>query len=245
MKEPALLSGLVALLLAMAHIFASKIKFLQEIPRSKWLSAAGGVSVAYVFIHVLPELEEWQRIFEEESKLSFLQHHLYLVALLGLAIFYSIERAAKLSKESERNIPKEEEDSYPGIFWLHIISFAVYNLLIGYLLIHRDQGGLISLLIFAVAMGLHFLVNDFGLYDHYKHRYTQKGRWIVSLSIITGWLIGLMTEISESRLAVIFAFIAGGIILNVLKEELPEERKSNFWAFFAGIFVYSILLVMM
>lgn len=244
MKELMFASGLAAVLLALVHIFANKIVFLQEIPRSKWLSAAGGVSVAYVFIHILPELEEWQSRFEEENELSFLQHHLYLVALFGLAMFYSIERAAKLSKQSNRNIPKEVEATYPGIYWLHIISFSVYNMLIGYLLIHRDRGELISLLLFAIAMALHFLVNDFGLYDHYKRRYTQNGRWIVSVSIIAGWLIGLLTEISESGLAIIFAFIAGGVILNVLKEELPEERKSNFWAFFAGILVYSILLLL-
>lgn len=243
MTELVFMSGLAASLLALTHIFANKLKFLQEIPRSKWLSAAGGVSVAYVFIHILPELQEWQSKFEEQYELSFLQHHLYLVALLGLALFYSIERAAKLSTQSKRNIPKEAEGSYPGIYWLHIISFSVYNLLIGYLLIHRDRGGFISLLLFAIAMALHFLVNDFGLYDHYKRRYTQNGRWIVSVSILVGWVIGLLTEISESGLAIIFAFIAGGIILNVLKEELPEERKSNFWAFFAGILVYSILLI--
>lgn len=244
MEDSIFISGIAALLLAAVHIFASKIKLLHGIPRSKWLSAAGGVSVAYVFIHILPELEEWQQKFEESSSLEFLKLHLYLIALIGLAIFYSLERAAKLSRQSERESKQEKEAPYPGVFWIHILSFAVYNALIGYLLIHRDTSGLLNLLFFFIAMSLHFLVNDYGLYDHYKQRYSRKGRWITSGSIIAGWLTGTMTGISESWLGVIFGFIAGGVILNVLKEELPEERKSDFWSFFAGTFVYSALLLL-
>jgi hypothetical protein len=37
--------------------------------------------------------------------------------------------------------------------------------------------------------------------------------------------------------------MAGGVILNVLKEELPEERQSKFWAFALGAAIYAALLV--
>ncbi|MDQ3783894.1 MAG: hypothetical protein M3360_03310 [Actinomycetota bacterium] len=37
-----------------------------------------------------------------------------------------------------------------------------------------------------------------------------------------------MTEISELALEVLIAFLGGGVILNVLQEELPEERQSRF-----------------
>ena len=33
----------------------------------------------------------------------------------------------------------------------------------------------------------------------------------------------------------LFTFLAGGVVLNVLKEELPEYRESRFCAFAAGI----------
>lgn len=44
-------------------------------------------------------------------------------------------------------------------------------------------------------------------------------------------------------IAVIFAFLAGSIIFNVLKEELPEERQSRFWAFAVGVAIYAALLL--
>lgn len=50
-----LVSGLMVV-----HIFAGKLRFLDGIPRSSWLSFAGGISVAYVFLHIFPEMGEAQ-----------------------------------------------------------------------------------------------------------------------------------------------------------------------------------------
>jgi hypothetical protein len=37
--------------------------------------------------------------------------------------------------------------------------------------------------------------------------------------------------------------LAGGVIMNVLKEELPEEHESRFWAFALGAALYSVILL--
>lgn len=238
-------SGIAAFLLAVIHFSADQLNF-SYIPRSKWLSAGGGISVAYIFIHVLPELQQWQETFTEETTLQtiqFLEHHLYLIALLGLVTFYGLERAAKLSGQSHRNAPGNDIPHNTRIFWIHMFSFSIYNFLIGYLLFHREENSFGSLAFFVVAMAFHFLVNDYGLLDHYKEVYKKKGRWIIAAAIIAGWLVGILSEIQEIYIALIFAFIAGGIILNVLKEELPEERKSNFWAFSLGAGAYAALLL--
>ena len=42
-------------------------------------------------------------------------------------------------------------------------SFTIYNLLVGYLLLHREEMTLRALLFFAVAMALHFVVTNYGL----------------------------------------------------------------------------------
>lgn len=44
-------------------------------------------------------------------------------------------------------------------------------------------------------------------------------------------------------IAILTAFLAGGVIMNVFKEKLPEERKSRFWPFFVGIVGYAALLL--
>ena len=44
-------------------------------------------------------------------------------------------------------------------------------------------------------------------------------------------------------LAALIAFLAGGVVLNVLKEEIPEERESCFWAFALAAALYTTLLL--
>ena len=239
-----LYTAIAALLLALTHLFAERLKF-SALPRSKWLSFAGGVSVAYIFIHILPELEEHQQVLREAIG-ELLKHHSYLIALLGLAIFYGLERAAKLSQKSQREDEINDDiEVSKSIYHLHIGSFALYNALIGYLLVHRDDDGWLALFYFFLAMAFHFLVNDYGLVEHYRNLYRRQGRWIVSGAIIGGYSIGMLTEIPEYWISVLFAFVAGSTILNVLKEELPEERKSNFWAFVLGIGLYTALLLLL
>ena len=93
-------------------------------------------------------------------------------------------------------------------------------------------------------MGSHFLVNDYGLRRHYREAYNRVGCWLLAVSVLMGWIIGLLTPIHELMLAVLFAFLAGGVILNVIKEELPEEQESLFWAFAAGAGLYTVLLLL-
>jgi hypothetical protein len=238
------LSGILAIALALIHLFAGKLRFLEATPRSIWLSFASGVSVAYVFVHILPELNEAQETVTGAvgEAQAFLEHHVYLLALLGLAVFYGLERVALVSRQRNQKAGKGDVTE-EGVFWLHVVSFALYNALIGYLLLHREEPGVLSLFFFFLAMGLHFVVNDFGLRENHKHAYDNFGRWILAAAIIFGWVIGFGSELSKAAIALLFAFLAGGVILNVLKEELPEERQSRFWAFALGAGIYAVLLL--
>ncbi len=238
------LSGLIAAGLAVVHLLAKNLLFLQAVPRSRWLSFGSGVSVAYVFIHILPELNEQQESIQEtlNRELLFLENHVYLIALLGVAIFYGLERLIKQSRQ-QNQAEGEGDVAERHVFGIHMASFAVYNALIGYLLLHRESPDLASLFTFAIAMGLHFVVNDYGLRQDHKHNYDRSGRWILAAAIMVGWAIGAGTKIHQAAIAVLFAFLAGGVILNVLKEELPEERQSHFGSFAIGAAGYTLLLL--
>ena len=242
-----LLQAIIVVVFVLIHLFAERFNINRDGPRSAWLSFAGGISVSYVFIHIFPELEIAQRHISSQWKfIPFIEHHAYLVALLGLIVFYGLERGAKLS-QSKQELPLSHTKTTTStqVFWLHIISFALYNALIGYLLVHREEQDLYGLIFFSIAMGLHFFVNDFALREFHKDTYQKYGRWILSSMIVVGWAIGLSMKISEAMTAVLFAFLAGGVILNVLKEELPEEKQSRFWPFATGASIYTVLLLLL
>ena len=245
------LAGVFAFGLALVHVFADRLRFLEAIPRSRWLSMAGGVSVAYVFVHLLPEVGAAASAIDESGTvLATVDRHVYLVTLAGFVAFYGLERFAVIGTDADdatgtgTDAAGDDADREPsGVFWVHAGSFAAYNALVGYLLVHREESGVASLTVFFLAMALHFVVNDFGLREHHGRIYHRYGRWLLAVAVLFGLVVGYLTPVSEFALAVLLAFLGGGIVLNVIKEELPSERRSRFWAFVVGATGYSLLLL--
>jgi hypothetical protein len=229
-----LLSALVAIALAAIHILAGRMRFLAGTPRSRWLSAAGGASVAYIFLHLLPDLAAAHERQGIASETPF-----FLLALVGLVFFYGIERHVRRARRAEG------EGAARGVFWVHTGSFALYNLLIGYLLLHREETGPASLLLFGTAMGFHFLSSDYGMRLDHARDYDRIARWVLAAAVLAGWAVGAAVEVPRMAVDALFAVLAGGVVLNVMKEELPEEREARFGAFLAGTVAYGAILLLL
>lgn len=94
------------------------------------------------------------------------------------------------------------------------------------------------------ALGVHFVVNDFGLREHHERRYHLAGRWLLASAVVLGWAVRRVGEVSEAGRVAMIAFLGGGVVLNVFKEELPADRRSRFLPFAAGAAAYSLLLLL-
>lgn len=249
MESSDLVALVAAALLGTAHMVPPLLTFLRFAPRSWALSAAGGVSVSYVFVHLLPEVAEAQAAVREVASsgvASGLEKHAYLTALIGLVMFYGLERAAVTSahRRSGADGALEDEPTSAWTFWLSVLSFAIYNAIIGYLLVRRaKEDSVVELVLFAAALGFHFVINDLGLRDRHRRRYDRFGRPLLVLAVFFGWLVGLVAEFSDAAIGLAVAFLAGGIILNVMKEEVPKERQSRFLPFASGAAAYTLVLL--
>ena len=75
-----ILTAALAAAFALIHLLIGKLRFLHAVPRSRWLSMAGGVAVAYIFLHVLPELAAHQERVAETAtgQLSLVENLVYL-----------------------------------------------------------------------------------------------------------------------------------------------------------------------
>jgi zinc transporter ZupT len=234
------MSGVLAVVLALAHVLAAWLPAIADRHRQVWTSFAGGVAVAYVFVYIVPELVQYEEVVARMLPLGLGGKHVFLVALVGLCSFYAVERLAlRIRGGAARHAP---DNARGTIFWMHIGSFAVYNALVGYLLV-REFDDTVSRLLYTGAVGLHFLGNDYALEQRHLEEYRRRGRWILAVGVLAGWAIATVYEFPHAIIGMLFAFLAGGIMVNVLKEELPEERKSRLPAFLVGAAFYTGLLL--
>ncbi|WP_121612392.1 hypothetical protein [Mesobacillus foraminis] len=233
------LSYIFAIGFALIHYCSKYMNFIKDVPRSRVLSVAGGIAVSYVFLHLLPELSHHQQEVEGtlEDLGGFLQNHIYLIALFGLTVFYGLERMVKKYKS------RKGEETSAQLFWIHMSSFFVYNAVIGYLLIRQENDSILGMVFYFLALGIHFITNDRSLRRDHQHIYDKYGRVSLTAAILLGWGIGAFYKVDELVISLLVAFLAGGVILNVLKEELPEEKESSFAAFALGLAGYTVLLM--
>jgi len=240
---PATLITVVAL--AIVHVYAGTVQALGHRWGARALSAASGISVAYVFLDLLPSLAEQQALLNQIGWFSGLDRHVYILALLGLTVSLWVETASRQSRRRHR-AAGEPDQTGTGTFWLSIISFMVLNAAIGYAVGSPGDEAVEPLWLFGVAMGLHFLANDHSLVEHHGERYRHIGRWLLVAGLIAGWLIGIVpgVEIRAEVLALVLAYIAGGTIMNILRHELPDtDRTGDVAAFVIGAAVYGVLLL--
>ena len=240
----ALIASLViALALAALHLAAPRIRKLPFVPESVTGSFAGGLAVAYVFLHLLPEIAEGNEaigeLLEDTIEVTPLfDLGIFVVALTGFTIFYGLDRQATNRRTSKR------PDS-AGAYWLHVGAFAFYNALITYTMALRVETGYLFAILFAIAMGLHFVLTDRHLEEHYPQRFDSSGRIVLAGALLLGWLLSaLFAPTSTVVVAILTALLGGSVLLNVFKEELPSNRGSSFPWFLAGLVLYAALLAL-
>ena len=256
-----LLALLSALVLVVLHLLAPRIRKLPLVPEHVTASFAGGIAVSYVFLHLLPELAEGNErigelLGEEGGRSPLLGLEIFLVALVGFTVFYGLERLAERSQRStvdaggrggtRRDRLPEQGTGVEPVFRLHLASFLVYNAIIGYTLPLNWRASALFAVLFTIAMGLHFVLSDRGLEEHYGEQFDRWGpRVLLAGALLAGWALGaLFAPTSGVVVSVLTAFLAGSILLNVFKEEIPSTRRTHFGWFAAGLASYSGLLVL-
>ncbi|MEL6231362.1 MAG: hypothetical protein AAFR24_15730 [Cyanobacteria bacterium J06627_3] len=238
--------GLVlAIGLALIHAFVSKLNIFSFIPEFRWMSFAGGVSIGYVFLEIFPELSHAQEAIEhsEISAVAYLENHVYLLSLLGLLVFYGLDILALKSRQ-HNSIKTNQDRTQHLVFWIHIAAFAVLNAIVGYLLQELTSHTLLRCLLFFAAIALHFFIIDHGLREHHRTPYDKYGRWLLTAAIMVGAIAGRSLHLNEVSILAVWSFLAGSIILNILKRELPDEKQSCFLSFMGGAALYTGLLML-
>ena len=236
------LSFAAVLFLSMIHVLAEILRWKRKLPQKYWLSFADGISISYVFLGLLPKIIEGTNYFTDTlgSAADILKGNPFLPLLIGLTAFYGMERLVEKTQLSkDGNIITSDTTGLR--VWIHLASYAFYKAIIGYLIVQMNNQ--ISIVIFVASMAVHFLVVDYRMMEIHKSVYQQIGRWILTLAILIGWVVGITTTISPIVVTLLLGFLAGGIVLVVLEEEFSRQHPSSFIAFVLAVLLYSIVQV--
>lgn len=239
------LSLLGVLVLIAVHLLVPRMGFLRQ-EAGPWISASAGVAIAYVFVDVMPLLAKQQSTLlagDTAGWVRFFEHHAYLVAMAGFAFHYSIA----LRRTGPTDGPGGEQDLVGGKMAsrFSLISLLIYAFLIGYLVGEKWDHDFEPGLIFALAMAVHFVGLNHIAYEEAPSYYTQWLRFELAAVTLTGWLLAILTQVSDVIFFLVFSFLAGGIIVVAMSVELPRIRANtqDFLAFNAGLIGFSALLL--
>jgi zinc transporter ZupT len=205
--------------------------------RKRTVSFCAGIALAYLFIHLLPELSKLQSdlldIKGRSRHFQWFEEHVYIIALAGLLFFQIVDNIGR-NKESKK---------YTFSFRIETIFFALYSALISYLIIKTVEFNQPTILI-TIAFLAHFFGTDIDLTERYEKAFAKRGCYTLSIATIAGMVMAIVSPVSEIVYISIFSFLAGGILINTLRTELPEPQKVKSAFLLLGTIIYTILILL-
>jgi hypothetical protein len=235
-----------AIAFAAVFLFGRRLQVSRKGWRRASVSAGAGAAVAYVFVHLLPDLEEAGRAFVQATAartLWFAESRVYLAALAGFVVFYGLEHLVAWSRRTVQPEEAGAEGDSP-VFLLHIGGFSVYAAMVTYLMVRGTGLAEASIALYAVAMALHFLSLDHSLLREHAARYLRPGRYILATAVLAGWVCGALVEVPTPVVCALTGLVSGGVIMNSMIMELPREKEGKFWPFVLGAAVYAAIVLL-
>ena len=98
---------------------------------------------------------------------------------------------------------------------------------------------------FSVAISAHILLADRTLAAEHPRVFRRRFRWFGSAALVAGTIhTFIFHPVSELTLAVATAFVGGGLLISVFREELPDPRGSSLIWFGLGLSSMTMLLLL-
>ncbi len=215
----------MALVFMAIHLYAPYCRRWLAHREHRVYSLGGGMAVAYAILMLLPELER--------SHLH-VGDAIHVVVLAGLVAFYAIEM--RLHHHKARGADGESIPAaalHVGIGWIY--TWAIIFAMPEQVVLHGHAA-----LFTAIAIGVHLLYKDYLMSAHENGAYVLWGRYVLATAPLTAWVMGLIIEPSEHVADLIIAILAGYLLQNIFRNELPSVRSSRLGAFIAGAFLFGV-----
>jgi hypothetical protein len=231
-------------LFALVFLLVGRIERIRESRNVTAVSFSAGVAIAYVFVDVMPHLASHQRTLLNagyKDLYDYVEHHAYLVALLGFMLYLAASLRAEVDQE------QAGPPGRSGLWQGPIAGVAMsYVGLIAYMLTEQPDHRHEPIALFTLAMAIHM----YGVAHHLRQKlgqdYEQLYRYVIAGSVYAGWLIGVLTELAPTTYALWFSFMAGSVLsFSVTVELRSVDAPRRFGSFAAGAGTMTALILML
>jgi hypothetical protein len=235
---------------ASALLFAGMFLFGHRIqPFKRWVhdhhvvtSFCAGMSAAYVFVHVMPELTHLRETFVHDATFILPYHGalVYFAALIGFLVYYGVDSLHVRIRDASG-----AANAHARAFRIQVAGFAAYAWLVAYLVVRGVEHATKGEIFYTIALGLHFLTVARALHEEHGALYDRTGRIVLACMVMAGWLLGVFVAVDAQIIAIFMAFVSGAVIINATIEELPSEQEGHFISFVSGGLGYGAALVIL
>jgi zinc transporter ZupT len=222
MNSPTVIALGLGLVLGIIHITSEKLKPTEDFHRYRIISFAAGISIAYLFLDLLPHT------YDAAERL---QNFVFIFLLLGFVIFHLTEKLIYQHADKEK-LAKELKE-------VHSISFFLYHFIIGIVLCDKILTSPIEGILFFIPIALHAALSRASLSQiHGEIRESFGTKILLSLSSILGMIFALFAPIPAVVDNILVSMIAGMLLYIIVKEFLPEKEKGRPFSFLFGLLVF-------
>lgn len=226
----------IVVYLALINFFGIYLFPRDRVPSQKWFSFSSGIAITYFFMYLLPSLNKRQDTLQVDWLNLALPSEIYVISLLGFTVFCGTMRVVRTPHFKDETI--EQNVSY----WLQVTLLTAYMSFSAYV-VTASSVTFVARSFYATALGVHFLAVGHDLYRHYGERYIRQGRYLLSGGILAGGFFSRLIDLASHVEAILFAFVAGAMILNIVKFELPADRNLHFRTFVLAVVGYGGILL--
>jgi hypothetical protein len=219
----ALVFGVV---MAVVHYFSESLAqgFKQE--RADLMSFSAGVSISYLFLHLLPDFSRGVTEYNE---------YIFLSILAGFVSIHLTEKYIyKHATKDKRRRELALEDS--------IVSF-MYHLMVGIIItVSLAESTLYETVLFFAPILLYTGVSTLPV-DAPK---SKLARAALSVSTLIGIIIGMvfMTGISQTMYLALLGVVIGILTYTTIRHGIPSGTQGTPIFFFLGVLMYSAIIMM-
>jgi zinc transporter ZupT len=222
--DEAVISALVCgVVLAMVHLASERLQPRHGKMRWRIISFAAGISIAYLFLHLLPETYK---------AADHIEGWVFVFLLAGFTIFHLIEKYVYRHAERERLVWDLKE--------IHSVSFFVYHFVVGVALTGKFEEGMVEGLLFLVPVAFHAGLSTASLSGiHGEMRERTLVRVLLSISTLLGVVFAALIRIPHALELSLVSFVAGVLLYIIVREFLPQEEKGEPAYFVFGLLVFA------